>query len=619
MRTCLFCVLMLSSRVVAQETSLIGATADEYSAWMKRLGKEERVAFLDACWDGKTVHFAAFAIKDGRPGETRHGLTGQEYQKVFEDLGGKGYRLLSVRGYSDGSTTRFASAWVKGHSEGVWSGWQSLSSRDYQTTYTKETLKGMRPAHVAGFAVEGGHRLSAIFEAGDEQAFEARHDLTDEQLAKTLEDAIKDGYRPHSVSGYNSGNATLFSAVFIGDQHASVVRHDLTTAECREQDRRLAKAGYHLASISGYRAGNSLRYAAIWMREKPAPLIKDWPMTGEAEPGLQVFDRAMLGVMKERNIPAGTLAVSKDGKLLLSRGYGFSDRARKNPIAPDAPLRLASIGKPITAAAIHKLVRDGKLSLDARVFSLLDVKALPGAKVDPRLKDVTIQHLLDHKGGWDREATFDPMFRTIEIAMDLKKPPPATADDVVRWMMGQPLQFAPGARRSYSNFGYCLLGRVVEKVTGKTYIEYVRRDLLGPLGIRSVELGHSLPSARNPREPHYFDPYRGPNVFEANRAALVPAPDGIFHLEAMDSHGGLIASAPDLTKFMDAYWMSGEPRKGGQATYAFFGSMPGTWTMLLQRPDGFNVAALFNQRSDPTGLNYELIRDAMDRAADSLR
>ena len=65
----------------------------------------------------------------------------------------------------------------------------------------------------------------------------------------------------------------------------------------------------------------------------------------------------------------------------------------------------------------------------------------------------------------------------------------------------------------------------------------------------------------------------------------------------MDSHGGLIASAPDMVKFLQAYWMDGSERKPGQtASYVFFGSLPGSHTCIIQRPDGVNIAALFNQR-----------------------
>ncbi|HEV3259408.1 MAG TPA: serine hydrolase domain-containing protein [Gemmataceae bacterium] len=334
--------------------------------------------------------------------------------------------------------------------------------------------------------------------------------------------------------------------------------------------------------------------------------------------GAEAFDRAMRKYMKERHIGAGTLAVSRNGKLLLARGYGFADAARKRRVQPDDPLRIASVTKPITAAAIRTLVRQRKLSLDTKVFPLLGLKPPAGRKADPRLKDITVRHLLEHRGGWDLKKTFDPMFRPLEIAAALGRPGPAGARDVVRYMMGQPLQFKPGARESYSNFGYCVLGRVIEKVTGQSYVAYVRQKILAPLGVRSVELGRSLPRDRNRREPLYVDPGKGRNLLKPQSKELVPAPDGTFYLEAMDSHGGLIASSRDLLRFADAYWLSGEPRKGNGETWTFFGSLPGTHAMVMQRPDGVNVAALFNQRTDPSGLDYDKIEDMMGQAADRL-
>lgn len=345
----------------------------------------------------------------------------------------------------------------------------------------------------------------------------------------------------------------------------------------------------------------------------------DLPVSGRAVAELAVFDRAMQQFMTERAIRAGALAVSKDGKLVLARGYGFADREGKRPLPAHAPFRIASIGKPITAAAVRKLIREGKLKADTPVFALLDLTAAPGQESDPRLAGVTVQHLLDHQGGWDRARAHDPMFRPLKIASALGKAGPADSHDVIRYMLGQPLQFGPGTEKCYSNFGYCLLGRVIEKVTGQTYVDHVRSALLEPIGIRGIELGRTLPRDRNPAEPVYLDPREGRNVFSPDREEWVPEPDGGFHLEAMDAHGGLIAPAPDLSRFLEAYWITGEPRQPGETgSHVFFGSLPGTFTMALQTPHGVNVAALFNQRTDPSGKDYFAIRDVLRKAAESV-
>lgn len=343
------------------------------------------------------------------------------------------------------------------------------------------------------------------------------------------------------------------------------------------------------------------------------------PVSGAPVPQLEVFDRAIVKFMRDRNIPAGTLAVMKNGRLLLAHGYGYSNHTRKQITPPESLMRIASVSKPITAAAIKKLMREGKISANTKVFSMLGILSANGKLGDSRLKDITIQHLLDHKGGWDREATFDPMFRSIEIASALGKRSPATGADIIAFMLGKPLQFTPGSRESYSNFGYCVLGRVIEKVTGQSYVSYIQQSILAPKGIRDIELGRTLPELRrNSREiGWYSDPGKSMSVFQRNR--IVPITDGGFYLEAMDAHGGLIASSVALVQFAQNYWLTGEPRNGNGQNWIFFGSLPGTHSMLFWRPDGINIAVLFNQRTDSSGLKYDSIIDEMNRAANSIR
>jgi CubicO group peptidase (beta-lactamase class C family) len=344
--------------------------------------------------------------------------------------------------------------------------------------------------------------------------------------------------------------------------------------------------------------------------QEPKPHV---PTIGKEVPELVAFDNTMQKFMRERKIFAGTLAVSKNNKIVLAHGYGFLDDSHTHLCGPATPMRIASVSKPITLAALLHLIRDGKIALDTKPFVYLNIQPPPGRQMDKRLLEITIKDLIDHRGGWDRGKAGDPMFKSLTIANALGEIGPASADDIIHYMAGQPLQFDPGSKSVYSNFGYCVLGRVIEKASGKSYIEYLHETVTEPLGIKSIQLGHTLPKARNPKEPMYRDPGGGRNVMHPLNKTDVPAADGTFCLEAMDSHGGLIASAPDLVRFLDAYWMDGHPRKAGQsATYTFFGSLPGTWSVVIQRPDGINMAALFNQRTDPSRLSYDLIRDMLD-------
>ena len=177
-------------------------------------------------------------------------------------------------------------------------------------------------------------------------------------------------------------------------------------------------------------------------------IAEDRPMTGKKATAYAAIDKTVLQFMDTIGCQAATVAISIDGKLVYSRGYGWIDEAKKKPVPPDALMRIASVSKPITATVVKKAIRAGQLSLDAKAFDLIAVKPRGGKVADPRIKNITVRQLLEHKGGWDRDTAFDPMFRTREVENDLQLSKPATSTNVIQYMLTQPLQFAPGRNRS---------------------------------------------------------------------------------------------------------------------------------------------------------------------------
>jgi N-acyl-D-amino-acid deacylase len=262
-----------------------------------------------------------------------------------------------------------------------------------------------------------------------------------------------------------------------------------------------------------------------------------------------------------------------------------------------------------------------------------------GAAVDERQREITIRHLLQHRGGWDRDVSFDGMFQAVRFAKLLNAPPPAGPNEVIRAMQGQKLDFNPGERYAYSNYGYCLLGRVIEKITGQPYEQYVQEQVLAPLGIRSMQIGRSRLEGRQPGEVRYYDPGRGESVFADDLDRPTPWQYGGWNLEAVDAHGGWIASAADLARFACAFdnpqkcrilqpesiaamyerppglaghEESGSPKEvyyslgwfnrtvgEGRVNHWHTGSLDGTATILIRRHDGRNFVVLFNARVSP--------------------
>lgn len=281
------------------------------------------------------------------------------------------------------------------------------------------------------------------------------------------------------------------------------------------------------------------------------PPAQELPVTGTAVPSMASFDRLIPALMTKWGVPGAAVAVVKDGRLLFARGYGFADVEARESVKPDALFRIASVSKPITAAAVLKLVEQGRLDLNDKAYRIRnDLLPPAGATVDPRIYEVSVRQLLYHAGGWDRGASFDPMFRPAVAAQAVGARAPASAETVMRYMLGQRLDFEPGAKYVYSNFGYSVLGRVIEKASGKSYEQYVKDAILSPAGVSRMQIGRSLLSGRAAGEVKYYAQESAPSVFPGG--GTVPIAYGGFYLEAMDSHGGWIASTIDLLRFLTA-------------------------------------------------------------------
>jgi CubicO group peptidase (beta-lactamase class C family) len=217
------------------------------------------------------------------------------------------------------------------------------------------------------------------------------------------------------------------------------------------------------------------------------------PVSGPEVPSVATYDESIKQLMVEWNLPGLTLAVVRDGKLIVARGYGYSNYDAKQPMKPDTRMRIASASKTFTAAAILHLVEQGKLRFEDRFLDILTQYHLP-ADADQRLSTITIWQLLHHAGGWDRDLSGDPLGMVSKVEAALHVSPRVTCSQIITYMLTQKLDFNPGERYAYSNFGYCILGRVIEKVSGKRYEDYVREVVHGDT--RHVDRPQSAKSTR---------------------------------------------------------------------------------------------------------------------------
>lgn len=350
-----------------------------------------------------------------------------------------------------------------------------------------------------------------------------------------------------------------------------------------------------------------------------------------AQSGYQVqelanFDTAMNSLLKQYNVPGGQLAITYHGRLVYSKGFGYSDTVKKTFVQPSNIFRIASLSKPITAITIMHLVEKGLIRLEDTVFGLHGIlkDSIYKKILDPRVYTITIRNLLDHSGGWNPTITGDPMFNAFAIATSMKKNPPADAKTVIEYVLSrQMLTFAPGTQYQYSNFGYCILGRVIEKVTGQQYETYVRKAVLSPMNIKNMYIGKNVMKDKLPKEVNYYDYPNAPMALSVyDNSSSVPWPYGGFNIAAMDAHGAWVASAEDLCRLLIA--IDGFPSKRDflspasiatmtfpsttNANYALGwavntnnnwwhnGSLPGTTTEIVRGNNQLNWAILLNTR-----------------------
>ena len=390
-------------------------------------------------------------------------------------------------------------------------------------------------------------------------------------------------------------------------------------------------------------------------------------ITGPAMPKLAAYDELMTAFMREHKPPGAALAVAYHGRLVYARGFGHGDMEDREPVRPRSLFRIASVSKPFTATAVLHLVEQGKLKLDERVLPILRLEPHleHGARLDPRWHEIRLHHCLQHTAGWDRDKSFDPMSAGTaeQVAKALKVPLPVHPKAIIRYMLGKPLDFTPGTAYAYSNFGYCVLGRVIEAVAKKPYHEFVAERILAPLGIRDMRLGKNLLAERARGEVKYYDSGHrtGRAICGPRLGQQVPLPYGVECVESMDANGGWIASAVDLMRFAVAlddpkkcpilkeesvlsmlapppgplghgpagrpkpvyYGCGWEVRPGGRPgkfTKWHTGGLAGTSTLLVCRQDGIDWAVLFNSDAGRDGKAFaDLIDPLLHKPADEVK
>ena len=333
---------------------------------------------------------------------------------------------------------------------------------------------------------------------------------------------------------------------------------------------------------------------------------------------IALIDDKIETFLTTQKIPGATLAISKNGKLVYQKAYGKSNVENSVDMKVDNQMRVASVSKTITGLAIMLLVQEGKISLDDKVFGAGGILGSTyGAKAySDRVKKVTVRQLMQMTtGGWVASGNRD--------AIDLQQQ--VTNDQFFHWMMDNAtLNFEPGSQYWYINSNYFVAARIVEKVSGKAYSQFLKERIFDPLEMKSTVLAKNGTGGKYPNEATYYG-LGGTKGYEYN-----------FNIERRDGDAGIVTTAPDLLRFVNAIDnLAARPDiltpqsfaefiKGSSVNQSFgigilswgsvrsfYGALPGTRSSYMYHTgNGMAATLIFNGNADYTGNNYNTFATA---------
>lgn len=432
-----------------------------------------------------------------------------------------GYTVVHITGYGGSSGDKYAVIWKKttGSPQVVVS---AQTEAQFQQTFNTETAAGYHLTMLTAYPASAGIHVVGVFEKGTVVPWVAYGDMQAAGYQQALSDFRYQGFRPITVSGFNSGGIQEFSTLW--------QNHVMSQAD--------------LSSIDTY--------------------VSD--------------------VMNNTGTPSISLAVAKGGRLVFAKAYGYADTASGTPATTQSLYRIASISKGITATAILNLIDHNRIALTDTLF---------GTKVNPKtgttrlpwlgasypynyppcvtgrpcIEDITVKELLSHtSGGWSTDLggqacnSNSDCFPGVPCQDDGSGTKKCFVDDPMFDSPGEdqlalinyglnniPVVAAPGSTYGYSNFGFCLLGRVIEKVTQTApeqgYASWVQQNILGPVGVSDMQIEKVQPTYTYPQDQQNVQKW--PNEVTYYSPGGDPYADDVHR---MDSHGGWVATPIDLLR-----------------------------------------------------------------------
>jgi CubicO group peptidase (beta-lactamase class C family) len=314
--------------------------------------------------------------------------------------------------------------------------------------------------------------------------------------------------------------------------------------------------------------------------------------------------------MRKHNVPGLSMTISKNGHVVGQPALGVTDLGTRQKLTPSNLFRIASISKPITSVAIFTLIEQGKVHLNDKIFGARGILGTDfgGPPYRPYIEEITVDHLLTHTcGGWPGN----------EYPLD-RFPQMSTAQ-LIGWAIANvALDHRPGEHWMYSNFGYVLLARVIEKVSGKSYAEFVQNAVLARCGATDMRISGNTRQETAPNEVTYYgqddgDPYEGNHRRADASGGWIATPTDLVLLgsKVRGFPPGNTILKDETIAMMTApcpihpsYARGWDFDQSGNWWHS--GGMPGTTSVMVTTPTGLCWAALTNTSRATVEINNDL-------------
>ena len=276
-------------------------------------------------------------------------------------------------------------------------------------------------------------------------------------------------------------------------------------------------------------------------------------------PETKSMERYIRNWMARYNIRGAQLAIMQHERLIYAKGFGWADQQDSVALEAGDILRIASASKLITAIGIMKLCEEGKITTQSPVFGpegILNDSIFLGYK-DKRVPKITVHHLLNHTSGFSRRMG-DPMFRSADLIRWTGSNRKLTEDEVIAFQLGLRLRDNPGGSAQYSNVGYLVLSRVIEKASGMTYEDYIRKHVLEPAGCYDMQIARNFRHEKHRREVTYYGHAPEDLIESYDGSGLMREREyGGHNIEGLQGAGAWVCSAAELLRLVAA--IDGKP------------------------------------------------------------